>query len=517
MNIGLLSYIFISIASLNLTERDATRLGADHLENLRGSFNSASKNMLFSKRVFIDGSNQMHVRVAQHYDGLEVHGASAILHLDPNGQVAGTTDNLMRDLQINTVPTISEADALATALTTYGCGDCFTKEPKVTLLIAKFGDQFRLAYEVRLVREDGSWRTGHPVYFIDAHNGGLLFTYDDLKLEWRRGRGHSLYSGANLPLKTIYSSTKDRYYLQDPTRFIGTFDAGFGYSLDSISNFHDKNNLWADERHRAAVDVQWGMSVTMDFFRLRFNRYGLNGVNGPTPSMSIHGQPLQSAYVHYGESYPNAFWNGEAVYFGDGDGLYFGPVVSLDIVAHELVHGITAAEAGLYYYGESGALNESISDVFAVAIERNAKGESDKIWKIAEDAYTPGIEDDAIRYIDDPRKSEQPIHKDEISPYQMDVHSLSGIPNYVFYLVAKGGIHPVSGAAVTGIGIDTAIRIWYRALTSYLTPSATFEDAKAALLRAARAYYPRQVLENGKILMSPQEKAVKYAWEACGY
>src|SRR5918998_6179458 len=207
------------------------------------------------------------------------------------------------------------------------------------------------------------------------------------------------------------------------------------------------------------------------------------------------------------------------MFYGDGDGTNYTPFVTLDICGHEMQHGITSRTAGLIYSNESGALNESWSDVFGAMVELYARGgqETAGTWLIGEDAYTPSRAGDALRYMDTPHRAgnggytadDDPDHYSERYTGTGDsggVHINSGIANHVFYLVAVGGTHH-RGGSMTGIGADAAARIWYRALTTYMTSSTNFSGARTATLNAANALYGAG---------STQSLAVAQAWTLCG-
>ncbi|MGL5810425.1 MAG: M4 family metallopeptidase [Nocardioides sp.] len=196
--------------------------------------------------------------------------------------------------------------------------------------------------------------------------------------------------------------------------------------------------------------------------------------------------------VHYDRSYSNAFWNGSQLVFGDGDGTVFERFTKpVDVLAHELTHAVTEFTAGLVYQGQSGALNESVSDVFAACTKQRllgqAAGEGD--WLIGEGIFTPTVNGRALRDManpgtayDDPRigKDPQPAHMDDFVVTSDDnggVHLNSGIPNRAFYLAATA----IGGSAAEGAGA-----IWYAALTSgRVTARSDFVDFAAATVAEA--------------------------------
>ena len=210
-------------------------------------------------------------------------------------------------------------------------------------------------------------------------------------------------------------------------------------------------------------------------------------------SLDDKGMELKSV-VHYGKAYNNAYWDGEKMTYGDGDGKLFSPLSGgLDVVGHEMTHGVTEHTAGLNYRGQSGALNESWSDVFGELIEQWAENKSGfgtldaakgADWLIGEDVFTPGTEGDALRSLKAPgtayKGDPQPAHMKDYKKMSGDnggVHYNSGIPNKAAY---EAAIH---------VGSDKVAKIWYSALTTYLKPDASFADAAGATIAAAAKLY----------------------------
>lgn len=209
-----------------------------------------------------------------------------------------------------------------------------------------------------------------------------------------------------------------------------------------------------------AADEAWNyLGITHDFFWQIYKRNSLDN----------HGLKLAGT-VHYGEKYQNAFWNGQQMVFGDGDGEIFNRfTIAIDVVAHELSHGVTETEAGLIYFEQAGALNESMSDVFGSLVKQfSLKQTADKAdWIIGEGLLAKGINGKGLRSMshpgtayDDPMlgKDPQPGHmKDYIKTREDNggVHLNSGIPNRAFYLAAK---------ALGGFAWEQAGQAWYDTL-----------------------------------------------------
>ncbi len=215
---------------------------------------------------------------------------------------------------------------------------------------------------------------------------------------------------------------------------------------------------------------------------------------------SIDDQGLRlDASVHYGRDYDNAFWNGHQMVFGDGDGRIFGDFTAcIDVIGHELTHGVTQFTAGLDYQDQPGALNESVSDVFGSLVKQYALHQSaaDADWLIGAGLLAPGIQGVALRSMkapgtayDDPQlgKDPQPAHmRDYVNTSEDNggVHINSGIPNHAFYLLST---------ALGGSSWERAGRIWYDALTGHAVPAdADFTAFAQATVAAAKARYPDQ-------------------------
>lgn len=468
---------------------------------------------LSTKRISQDEQGILHTHVQQSYQGVPVFGGEAIVHLNEDGSFSALTDNFTKRISVSTLANITPEEAVQTATEAYGCSACLTAEPTADLWVLRRTGRDRLVYRVQLRREDGTIATALPVYFVDAHNGRIVWDYNNLQTA--TGSGSSLYSGT-VSIITYFNSANSTYYLEDIGRKVGTFDNR--NTTSSTYRFADADNSWISTSQRAGVDAHYGAEKVYDYFLNTHNRRGIDGNGGPAYYTSADGVTgLVSSKVHYGVSYNNAFWNGSYMTYGDGDGSQFSPLVTLDICGHEMQHGVTERTAGLTYSGESGALNESWSDVFGAMVERYTKGQSTNTWRIGEQAYTPGIAGDALRYMDNPHAAsnsgftadDDPDHYAERYTGTADsggVHTNSGIANKAFYLLAVGGTHH-RGGTVTGIGADAAAQIWYRALTSYMTSSTNFHGARVATLNAAAALYGSG---------SAQYNSTAQAWTVCG-
>jgi len=253
-----------------------------------------------------------------------------------------------------------------------------------------------------------------------------------------------------------------------------------------------------------AVDEAFdGLGATFQLYWDAFSRSSIDGTGGVLP-----------ATVHYGDRYDNAFWNGERMVFGDGDGEVFtGFTQSLSVIAHELTHGVIDHSGGLDYQGQSGALNESLADVFGALTEQHQRGHraDEASWLIGEGIFTDAVQGDALRSMSAPGtaydddvlgRDPQPAHMRDFVDTTADnggVHINSGIPNKAFHLVAT---------SLGGYAWERAGRIWYLTLTSaVLTPTSDFAGFSAATLAIAAEEYGED---------SEEAAAVREAWIGVG-
>ncbi|NOJ94391.1 peptidase M4 [Corallococcus sp. CA049B] len=316
----------------------------------------------------------------------------------------------------------------------------------------------------------------------------------------------SMYSG-HVDLKTK-KEADGTYSLEDSTRGKGvvTYDANNKTTASGQTKITDDNDKWGEAtdpaRAKAAVDAHYGAAMTYDFMK---NIMGRDSIDGA-------GEKLTS-YVHVRNNYVNAFWDGEKMSYGDGDGKQSGPLTTLDIAGHEIAHGLTERTAGLIYSGESGGLNESFSDIIGTGVEWYAAQNNPEAkwnWTVGEAAWTPnnGSDEDGLRYMNDPTKDNYSVDNYKNYPKQTEVHGSSGISNNAFYLLVEGGKNKTSGLEVKGgIGMEDGLKIFTRALTTYMTPRTTFAQAREATIKAATDLHGAD---------SVQVQKVKDAWTAVG-
>jgi Zn-dependent metalloprotease len=351
--------------------------------------------------------------------------------------------------------------------------------------------------------------------YVDARTGAVIRT--EQQIENVDGTGNTLWNGT-VPLSVTKSGstyqlkndgvrgntyTTDMNNTEDST-LCQVFGSGCKTGTQVTSASTTFGNGSNSNRATAAADAQYGSNETWDYYKATFARNGIFGTGKGSYNR-----------VHYGKNYVNAFWDGTKMTYGDGDGTNYGPLVSLDVAGHEMSHGVTENTAGLTYSGESGGLNEATSDIFGTMVEFYANNANDP------GDYLIGEQFDlkkhlGLRRMDNPASDGSSLNCWSSNAKNVDVHYSSGIGNHFFYLLAEGsGAKTINGIAhnsptcngstVKGIGRDAAQKIWYRALTVYMTSNTNYKAARTATLNAAKDLYGAS---------STQYSTVAAAWSA---
>ncbi|MFD1311412.1 M4 family metallopeptidase [Streptomyces kaempferi] len=443
-----------------------------------------SKEKLIVKDVAKDADGTTHTRYERTYAGLPVLGGDLVVHTkDGRSTLSEATKATIK------VPTLTarvgSATAAQKALTVAKKADA--TRPKVDgtprLVVWAAGAKPALAWEsvVEGTQDDGTPSELHVI--TDATSGKAVFDYQGV----RTGTGTGQYSGTVPVGSTLSGST---YQLVDGDRAgHRTYDLNQGTS-GTGTLFTDDNDVWGDgnqsDRQTAGVDVAFGAAATWDYYKDVFGRNGIRNDGVAAYSRA-----------HYGNGYVNAFWSDTCFCMTYGDGASNAhPLTALDVAAHEMSHGVTAATAALTYSGESGGLNEATSDIFAAAVEFHADLASDVPDYLVGEKIDINGNGTPLRYMDKPSKDGASRDYWDSSLGGVDVHYSSGPANHFFYLLSEGsGAKTVNGVSydsptfdgvpVTGIGIENAQRIWYRALSTYMTSSTNYAGARVATLQAA--------------------------------
>ena len=479
-------------------------------------------------------------RYQQYYKGIKVEHGRYFLHL--SGQDIVSMNGSYIDVEgVDVNPTISEQEALKSALKKIGAkkymwedpeAEKFAKQtepngtylPKGELVIIRNYDPFDrenymkpvLAYKFNIYAEEPISR---DYVYVDAHTGKVV--YIDPIIKHARGHEHSLTASTSRPKVSSVNQTKaagnadtrysgeqqiqteehnNRYRLHDLTRGHGifTYNMNEGRDYNNATDFYDNDNHWtAAEYHNnakddAALDAHWGAEMVYDYWKEVHNRKSYDNNDAAIKS-----------YVHFRANYDNAFWNGSVMSYGDGSDDVFDAMTSLDICAHEIGHAICDYTADLTYSNESGALNEALSDIWGACVEHYA-APNKETWILGEDvdrranqAY-PGLRD-----MSNPKAKDQPDTYGGTHWYNGfgdhgGVHTNSGVMNHIFYLMVEGGsgTNDLNNAYdITGLGIDIAAKIIYRAEAVYATENTNYEGFREDAIEAAKDLYGDGSLE----------------------
>lgn len=504
-------------------------------------FQLGDKNTFVEYQSYTDKTGVSHKKYQQYYNGIKVEYGTMIIH-SKAGQVKSINGELYNPKGLNLSSSLSSQVGLESAKNHVGAKRYLWNDkeaskkmkyqkPKGRLIIfpviGNSSLELKLAYKYDIY---ATVPVSRGNIYIDAHNGSFLFNDVIIKhyksideadvtnkpVAHRKtnkkaslvtsvtsaGTGDTRYSG-NRSIETR-AETNGTYTLNDDIRNIHTYNA---QNADSNSNsyfftsvdFVDDDNNWTLAEHdnvakdNAALDVHWGTMQVYDFWA----SLGRDSYNDS-------GAEIRS-YVHLGTDYFNAFWNGSVMSYGDGSP---NPLTSIDVVGHEIAHAVTATTANLVYARESGGMNEGFSDIFGSAIEFFAKGTGTdsnpnaETWLIGEDF---GM---VLRSMSNPKSKGDPDTYNgnnyvnatascipEFGPGGNDgcgVHTNSGVLNHWFYILVAGKAGQNDAGDnynVTGIGMVKSQEIAYLTLRDYLSPNATFMDARNGAIEVASNLY----------------------------
>ncbi|MBQ0984579.1 M4 family metallopeptidase [Streptomyces sp. F63] len=461
------------------------------------------KEKLRVRDVVQDRDGTTHTRYERTYAGLPVLGGDLVVHESKSGKHEGVTKATSKPIKVPTTrtkvsATTAKKKALTTAKDEAGAKAIATGAPRKVIWAG--GKTPVLAWETVTggLQEDGTPNEFHVV--TDATTGKELRSWQGV----HQGTGNSQYAGQ------VTLGTSPSYTLTDSGRGDHkTYDMNNGTS-GSGSLFTDADDVWGDgtpgNRQTAAVDAHYGAALTWDYYK---EVHGRSGIRGDGVGARTR--------VHYGNAYVNAFWQDSCfcMTYGDGDGNAK-PLTSIDVAAHEMTHGVTSATANLTYSGESGGLNEATSDIFAAAVEFHAGNTTDVADYLVGEKIDIRGNGTPLRYMDEPSKDGSSKDYWYSGIGGVDVHYSSGVANHFFYLLSEGsGAKTINGVQydsptydglpVTGIGIGNAEKIWFKALTEYMTSSTNYAGARTATLQAAADLFGAG---------SATHEAVAHAWAA---
>ncbi len=504
------------------------------------------ENEFIITKTNMDNQDRQHIRLQQRYQGLPVYGGDIVLH-EADGLVylfngryfpTPTLDNLTPQTDEVAAQEIVKADV-----------EQHTAFKDLNDFERQLQPLPQLEAELLIYHPDENpdiplltWHiTARPnlvsrwEYFVDATNGNILHQYNNIcQIHGGRCAEHPhgshptdisrlegatpQFAKARNPQQTVYEmpppgpETANAVDLKGITRLIHVYEQGGTYYMidasrdmfsSGLSNIPDEpvgavwtingnnnspqnnsfqashitssNNNW---NNATAVSAHFNGGVAFEYFKQTFGRNSINGQGGNIVS-------LINITESNGDDMDNAFWNGQAIWYGNGNQAFNHPLPKADDVAgHEMAHGVIQSTANLQYQNESGALNESFADIFGAMIDRND-------WKIGEEVSNPSVfPSGTMRDMQNPHNGGsslndfyyQPAHYNERYTGTADnggVHINSGIPNYAYYLFASNSV----------VGKDKAEQVFYKALDDYLVASSQFVDLRNAVLQAATDLY----------------------------
>jgi thermolysin len=472
-------------------------------------------------------AGRRHTRFRQMVDGVPVYGADVSRQTDERGLTISIFGTVYDAVEIDTTPALSSERVRALVAERTGVELGASREPRLTILPRDNG-AFTLVYTARVATAEDV-----TLYFIDARTGAIVAQRSDAQRQIASvGTGFGVLGERK---KISASSQGGTFVGSDRLRppVIETYDMRGnlnrllnilnGFTLPAASDFaSDSDNEWTDG---ANVDAHVYAGYTYDYYFKRFGRRGLDNANIRIRSFTHPVDRAEATRVSDDvlfTFYLNAFYAGDGIMvYGEGlppnltlDGQRWNYLAgSLDVVAHELTHGVTDYSSGLIYENESGALNEAFSDVMATSVvffyqqPGSAAGPAD--YTIGNDVITPG----GIRSLRDPLSLGFPDHfriRYTGGEDNGGVHINSGIASHAFYLAIEGGTNRTSGLSVQGVGAanrEQIEKVFYRAFTQLLPANARFTTARAATLQAAQDLY------SGNALIAT---ALAQAWTAVG-
>jgi len=449
--------------------------------------------------------NMEHRRYNQFYRGIPVFGGQLVFH-EKNGRLTGLNGEYYSINAVDIQPNLNSLEAEKRFMQSLYLPDPLElTEPSALYIYPISDDEYRLAYRVMVHQGLGFAQTG----LIDAAEGTVLLSFSNIKTEQAViGVGTGFHDDQ---MKLVLTQDADGYWMAtDDTsiRPVKQLTVDYNHSIyDNQSEVpFSPNGVFARDTN---VNVHAYLGWIYDYYYLKHGRHGIDNHNLRILALThVFGPGLSD----------NAAWSSalKGMLFMDPSNTQWQTGAGLDIVGHEFTHGVTDYTSKLVYQFQSGALNEAISDIMATAIEfyfqPAGAGFNKADWVIGEDIFPTYSSTNYMRNLANPNAKSSsygpyPCHLNQyinlpISSDYGGVHTNCTIFAHAFYLLANGGTNPISHKAVTGIGIDKAAQIYYRAFTHYLTSTASFVQAANALLQSAKDLYGASSAEYGQVFQS---------------
>ena len=497
-------------------------------------------------------ANTQVVRAVHTYKSVPVFGSESVVVVDARGKIVSEStserrqhlgrgrSNKLRGVTVNfpVAPAIPASEAIAAALATLPLNATAVpvKPPAAELIIypvmktrraagagskpeselnavdlLEVVDHYALAWLVHTRLVDGDRPLYHDTV-VDARSAAIVAQWN--MLQTVVGVGNSQYNG-QVPIST--SATPNGFQMIDPERGVkGAYggmaitNANHGASAGKL--YTNSTNTWGDGKQynggsttnangqTAAVNALWGLMNTYDMLK---NVMGWQSLDGDNTATYIA--------AHVNTAYDNAYYSDTCACMFIGDGSFFTSLGAIDVIGHEMGHGVTAATSNLTYAGESGGLNESSSDINGEAVEAYARagGKGDQL-AAGQNDWMVGTEisktQEPLRWMAKPSRDGNSPDAWSSSLKRLDVHYSSGPNNRMFYFLAQGSSADPGNdayskylvkapAAMRGIGLDKAYRIWFKAATTKFTSSTNYAVARTRMLEAAQELYGKDGVE----------------------
>lgn len=426
------------------------------------------------KKSFKTIKNTNKTRLQQQYNGVDVYGQNLVKETNDAGALISLNGTVIQDISLASVTpnlTAKAAENIVKKSFGHGSGAKF-KNASSELVVFLFSDKEYLAYKVSYFVTDND-QPSRPFAMVDASTGAILQSYNALTTKGKP-------SGGGTPTTTPFLATGPGGNSKTGQYYYGTDFASLSVGESGGTCYMENTNVRAiDMNNRTRGGSVHSFTCPENTFK------AVNGAFSPVNDALAFGNAIFDMYnnwynttpltfklemrVHYGRSYENAFWDGTGMSFGDGATTFY-PLVSLDVSAHEVSHGVTEQNSALQYSGESGGMNEAFSDMAGETAENFMLGQND--WMVGEQIFKGT---GALRYMDDPTRDGRSIGNAADYTSGLDVHYSSGVYNKAFYLLST----------TPGWSTKQAFAAFLRANQIYWSATSTFNQGACGVEFAA--------------------------------
>lgn len=518
----------------------------------KNAFDLGTEDEMRLVKIQSDKLGFKHYRFEQYYKGIKISGAQYIVHENNEGKIYSANGKIVSGLNKKTSVAVSEISALEKGKSVTGAktfawenADMVRKfnekknkkfeslfpKAELTWASASIGtnpDDFQLCYKFNIAAAEG----GHSkTVFISTETGEVV---KELPLEFtcESVSNPTIFNG-NRTIATTKAVLNNKYYLLDDcdATEIHIWDANMLQTTYNATDIYsaNTNNFFTGKNRLAGVQVLWGLKSSVNYYKNIHNWDSYDGSSTNIEGYSRCGFDDNNGGTYGRNAMFDGFWEEFKFGYGRSDTTAVDDYSVLDVVAHEFTHGVTNSTAALVYQGESGALNESFSDIFGEVVEKNALGSCDMLHGVS---YS-------IRNMLNPQLSGNPqpatyydtlwattnCGTPTVTNDYCGVHTNSGVQNRMFALLCNGGSGiSLNGIVfnVSGIGVDDAGDIAYRALTVYLTSTSNYYDSREAWIRAANDIFghcSNQSVQTGNAWYAVQvgQSLSDYNINKCGF